>query len=61
LTRLLSFTAWYAPGQADKLEPVDDVMAALVRQHGTVSAGAEYLGEQDGHWVAVPTSFGSSI
>ena len=44
---ILSFTAWYAPGQADKLEPVDDVMAALVRQHGTVSAGAEYLGKQD--------------
>ena len=36
-------------------------MAALVRQHGTVSAGAEYLGKQDGHWVAVPTSFGSTL
>jgi ABC-type glycerol-3-phosphate transport system substrate-binding protein len=58
---ILSFTAWYAPGQADKLEPVDDVMAALVRQHGAVSAGAEYLGKQDGHWVAVPTSFGSTL
>jgi ABC-type glycerol-3-phosphate transport system substrate-binding protein len=25
-----SFTAWYAPGQAENLEPVDDVMAASV-------------------------------
>jgi len=46
---ILSFTAWYAPGQADNLEPVDDVMAALIEQHGAVSAGAEYLGKQDGH------------
>ncbi len=58
---ILSFTAWYAPGQAENLEPVDDVMATLVQQHGPVSAGAEYLGKQDGHWVAVPTSFGSTI
>ena len=56
-----SFTAWYAPGQAENLEPVDDLMAALVQQHGPVSAGAAYLGKQDGHWVAVPTSFGSTL
>ena len=35
-------------------------MAALIEQHGPVSAGAEYLGKQDGHWVAVPTSVGST-
>jgi ABC-type glycerol-3-phosphate transport system substrate-binding protein len=56
-----SFTAWYAPGQAENLEPVDDLMAALVKEHGPVSAGAAYLGRQDGHWVAVPTSFGSTL
>jgi ABC-type glycerol-3-phosphate transport system substrate-binding protein len=56
-----SFTAWYAPGQADNLEPVDDLMAALIGQHGPVSAGAEYLGKQDGRWIAVPTSFGSTL
>jgi ABC-type glycerol-3-phosphate transport system substrate-binding protein len=58
---ILSFTAWYAPGQAENLEPVDDVMAALIQQHGAVSTGAEYLGKQDGRWVAVPTSFGSTL
>jgi ABC-type glycerol-3-phosphate transport system substrate-binding protein len=56
-----SFTAWYAPGQAENLEPVDDLMATLIQQHGPVSAGATYLGKQDGHWVAVPTSFGSTL
>src|SRR6266850_259853 len=58
---ILSFTAWYAPGQAENLEPVDDLMAVLIQQHGAVSAGAEYLGKQDGHWVAVPTSYGSTL
>jgi ABC-type glycerol-3-phosphate transport system substrate-binding protein len=56
-----SFTAWYAPGYADSLEPADDMMAALIKQHGPVSDGAAYLGKQDGHWVAVPTSFGSTL
>jgi ABC-type glycerol-3-phosphate transport system substrate-binding protein len=56
-----SFTAWYAPGQAENLEPVDDLMTALVKEHGPVSDGAAYLGKQDGHWVAVPTSFGSTL
>ncbi len=58
---ILSFTAWYAPGQAENLEPVDDIMAPLIQQNGAVSAGAEYLGKQDGRWIAVPTSFGSTL
>lgn len=58
---LQSFTAWYAPGYAASLEPVDDLMAVLIKQNGAVSAGAEYLGKQDGKWIAVPTSFGSTI
>lgn len=58
---LQSFTAWYAPGYAESLEPVDDLMATLIQQNGKVSAGAEYLGKQDGKWIAVPTSFGSTI
>jgi ABC-type glycerol-3-phosphate transport system substrate-binding protein len=58
---VLGFLSWYAPGYADSLEPVDDVMAELIRQHGPVSNGAEYLGKQDGHWVAVPTAVGSTV
>jgi len=58
---IMSFTAWYAPGNAASLEPVDDVMAELLAQYGKVNAGAEYLGKQDGHWVAVPTSYGSTL
>jgi ABC-type glycerol-3-phosphate transport system substrate-binding protein len=58
---ILGMLAWYAPSYADKLEPVDDVMAALTQLHGAVSPGAEYLGKQDGHWIGVPTSVGSTV
>jgi ABC-type glycerol-3-phosphate transport system substrate-binding protein len=58
---IMQLTAWYAPGHAASLEPVDEIMAQLIQQHGTVNAGAEYLGKQDGHWIAVPTSYGSTL
>src|SRR5947209_7270840 len=46
---------------AANLEPVDDIMAELIKEHGPVNSGAEYLGKQDAHWVAVPTSYGSTL
>ncbi|MBV9828673.1 MAG: extracellular solute-binding protein [Alphaproteobacteria bacterium] len=58
---VLGLLAWYAPGYADSLEPVDDVMAELIHQHGPAIAGAEYLGKQNGHWIAVPTAVGSTV
>ena len=58
---IMQLTAWYAPGHAANLEPVDDIMAELIKEHGPVNSGAEYLGKQDGHWVAVPTSYGSTL
>src|SRR5262249_47591378 len=58
---IMHLTGWYAPGYAANFEPVDDVMAELIKEHGPVNSGAEYLGKQDGHWVAVPTSYGSTL
>jgi ABC-type glycerol-3-phosphate transport system substrate-binding protein len=58
---LQSFTAWYAPGYAESLEPVDDLMAELITRHGPVNPSAEYLGKQDGKWIAVPTSYGTTL
>jgi ABC-type glycerol-3-phosphate transport system substrate-binding protein len=58
---IIQLTAWYAPGYAESLEPVDDIMAELIKRYGPVNSGAEYLGKQDGHWVAVPTSYGSTL
>jgi ABC-type glycerol-3-phosphate transport system substrate-binding protein len=57
---LLSFQLWYAAGQSENLIPVDDVMAALVSENGAVAASAEYLGRQEGRWIAVPGTWGNS-
>jgi ABC-type glycerol-3-phosphate transport system substrate-binding protein len=57
---ILSFQLWYAAGQAENLTPVDDVMAALISENGKVDASAEYLGKQEGRWIAVPGTWGNS-
>ena len=36
---IMQLTAWYAPGHAASLEPVDDVMATLIQQNGTGQRG----------------------
>jgi ABC-type glycerol-3-phosphate transport system substrate-binding protein len=55
----LAFPTWYASDQADKLVPLDDIMKALIEQHGPVKRVAEYLGKSKGHWIAVPATVGS--
>ena len=57
---LLSIPTWYAAGQADNLVPMDDVMKSLIAENGKVSAAAEYLGKQNGKWVAVPGAWGNA-
>ena len=43
------------------LEPVDDIMAELIKQNGAVNATVEYLGRANGSWLAVPATIGSQI
>ncbi|MBM3560683.1 MAG: extracellular solute-binding protein, partial [Alphaproteobacteria bacterium] len=56
---MLSMPTWYCAGQAKNLEPVDDVMKALISSEGKVAASAEYLAKQDGRWIGVPGSWGN--
>ncbi len=58
---ILQISSWYATSQAENLEPVDDVVTAIIAQHGNSSKAAEYLGRCDGHWIAVPTGYGSTL
>src|SRR3954453_11298463 len=39
---ILGMPTWYAVAHADNLEPVDDLMKALIERNGKVSAGSEY-------------------
>lgn len=57
---ILSIPTWYASAQADNLVPMDDVMQPLIAANGKVSDAAEYLGKQNGHWVAVPGVWGNA-
>ena len=56
---IATIPSWYVSGQVERLEPVDDLVAALVEQNGKLDWTAEYLGKFDGHWAALPVSTGS--
>ena len=56
---IATIPSWYVSGQIDRLEPVDDLIPALVEQNGKLDWTAEYLGKFDGHWAALPVSTGS--
>ena len=58
---ILAFGTWYVTAQAKNLEPVDDIVQSLIKQHGAPAAAVEYLGKQDGHWIGVPATAGSQM
>lgn len=58
---LLAFPTWQPADKAKELEPVDDVMKALVAANGAVSPLVEYLGKVGGRWISIPATPGSQI
>ena len=58
---ILAFATWYVTAQARNLEPVDDIVQSLIAQFGAPAAAIDYLGKQDGRWVAVPATAGSQM
>jgi ABC-type glycerol-3-phosphate transport system substrate-binding protein len=58
---LLAFPTWQPADKAKDLEPVDDVMKALIAANGAVSPLIEYLGKVGGHWISIPATPGSQI
>ena len=58
---VLYLTTWMASRQAEILEPVDDVMADLIKDNGDVSEVAKYLAKVKGKWRAVPSTFGAQM
>jgi len=57
---IMGLRVWYVSAQAHNFESVDDVVLPLVEQYGKTSRACEYLGKINGHWMAVPTAYGSS-
>jgi len=58
---VLFLTAWMASRQAELLEPVDDIMADLIKENGEVSQVAKYLAHIKGTWRATPSTFGAQM
>jgi ABC-type glycerol-3-phosphate transport system substrate-binding protein len=58
---ILHFGSWWVNEQASSLEPVDDIMAPLIKENGAVNPTVEYLGKKGGKWLAVPATTGSQI
>jgi ABC-type glycerol-3-phosphate transport system substrate-binding protein len=58
---VLAFPTWEASSHGADLEPVDDVMQAVIAENGKVNPVVEYLGQHEGHWVGVPATPGSQL
>ena len=58
---IMAMSTWLPSEHAKNLEPMDDVMAELIKQNGNVNGTVEYLGKIDGKWVAIPATVGSQI
>ena len=58
---IFAFPSWLPSDHAHQLEPVDDIMAELIKLNGKVDSTVEYLAHNSGRWVAVPACVGSQI
>ena len=58
---IFAFPSWLPSDHANRLEPVDDIMAELIKLNGKVDPTVEYLAHNSGRWVAVPACVGSQI
>ncbi len=58
---ILALSTWLPNDHAKNLEPVDDIMKDLIKEHGAVNGTVEYLGKGGGKWLAVPATVGSQI
>ena len=59
---IMEFTNWEAAQHQASLEPVDDLMAEIIKRNGgAVEPAVEYLGKVNGHWAAVPMTRGTLL
>jgi ABC-type glycerol-3-phosphate transport system substrate-binding protein len=58
---IMSHRAWQIQVHRAVLEPLDDVVTALIAKAGPISPVAEYLAKTDGKWFGIPTTVGSQV
>ena len=52
---------WLPHAHAESLEPVNEIVEAVIKQNGDVNGTVKYLGVADGKWLGVPACVGSQI
>ncbi len=58
---IMAMPTWWPHAQSDLLEPVNDIMAELIKKLGNVNGTSEYLGKLGDKWLAVPATIGSQL
>jgi Bacterial extracellular solute-binding protein len=58
---MMSHRDWNIHIHAHVLEPLDEVIETLIKEHGPISPVAEYLAKIKGSWRGVPTTVGSQV
>jgi ABC-type glycerol-3-phosphate transport system substrate-binding protein len=58
---VLTFETWTAALEAERLEPLDDVMPALVAANGSVDDASIAIARRSGTWTAAPATVGGTI
>jgi hypothetical protein len=58
---IMSHRDWSIRTNAELLEPLDEIAAALIKQYGPISPVAEYLAKIKGAWRGVPAASGSQV
>jgi hypothetical protein len=58
---IMSHRDWNIRIHAEKLDPLDDVADALIKEYGPISPVSEYLAKIKGTWRGVPTTVGSQV
>src|SRR2546422_6158123 len=58
---IIALSTWLPHAHAENLEPVNEVVEAIIKQNGDVNGTVKYLGIADGKWLGVPACVGSQI
>ena len=58
---ILAMPTWWPHAHADLLEPMNDMVGAVIKQNGEVNGTVKYLGKAGDKWLGVPACIGSQI
>jgi ABC-type glycerol-3-phosphate transport system substrate-binding protein len=58
---IIAMSTWLPHAHAENIEPVNEIVEAIIKQSGDVNGTVKYLGKLGDKWLAAPTCIGSQI